>query len=181
MEVVGGCLVRGAVHHPAPCLVDRFPNRPDEADMAGVRRFAAAVARHVSAGDPGPVAETHPDTFRPGGRFYGLVARLSSDAFLRRTLPEPRLQPALCDQCGWCMHECPIHNIILQPFPCLGSKCIRCYRCLTGCPLQAFEADWRWSNLAIQAFYNPVFERWFGDLQPGEQVYGVSSRRGRAW
>jgi len=64
-----------------------------------------------------------------------------------------------------------MHNITLQSCPVLGDRCIRCYRCLTGCPQRAFDADWRLGNLAVWAFYNTTFERWFGDLEPGERIY----------
>ncbi len=69
------------------------------------------------------------------------------------------------------MHECPTHNIALALEPVLGRECIRCYRCLTGYPQQAFDADWTLGNLAVLAFYNTTFERWFGDLKPGEQLF----------
>jgi ferredoxin len=170
-DVVGGFLVHGELHHPAPCLVGRLPNRPDAEDLNQARRFAAAVSEHVTAGRPGPVSESRPDTWRPQGRFYGLVAALSTDRFLRLMLPEPKPVVALCDQCQWCVYECPMHNISLGHYPVLGDRCIRCYRCLTGCPQQAFRADWRLGNLAVLSFYNAAFERWFGDLKPGERIY----------
>jgi len=170
-EVVGGFLARGELHHPAPCLIGRMPGRPNAEDLTWARRFAIAVAEHVSAGRSGPVAESRPDAFRLRRGFYDLVASLSTDGFLRRVLPEPKLEVARCNQCGWCVHECPVHNIALQPYPVLGNQCIRCYRCLAGCPQQAFAADWRLGNLAVLSFYNTTFERWFGDLEPGEQIY----------
>jgi len=135
-----------------------------------VRRFAAEVIGHVSAGRPGPMVGSRSDVFKPKRGFYDFVALVSTDGFLRFTLPEPRLDPARCNQCKRCAHECPMHNIKLQPHPTLGDACIRCYRCLTDCPQGAFGADWRLGNLAIWAFYNKAFERWFGDLKPGEHV-----------
>lgn len=170
-DVIGGFLTRGEVHHPAPCLIGRMPGRPNAEDLAAARRFAAAVAEHLAAGRSGPVAESRPDAFRPRRGFYDLVALLSTDGFLRRVLPEPRLDAARCNQCRWCVYECPMHNITLAPYPILGDDCIRCYRCLAGCPRQAFDANWKLGNLAILAFYNTAFERWFGDLQPGERIY----------
>lgn len=170
-DVVGGFLARGECHHPAPCLHGRMPGRPNAEDFAQARRFAKAVIEHVSAGRPGPVAESRSDAFQQRGGFYDLVAFISTDGFLRLMLPEPKADPTRCTQCGWCVHECPMHNITLQPYPILGEQCIRCYRCLTGCPQQAFEANWRLGNLAVWAFYNTTFERWFGDLKPGESIY----------
>ncbi len=169
--VVGGFLARGELHHPAPCLLGRFPGHPDAADFARARRFATAVLEHVSSGRTGAVAESHPATFNPGSRFYDLVAHISTDGFLRLTLPEPKLDPARCNACRWCVFECPTHNITLQTYPVLGGDCIRCYRCLSGCPQKAFRVDWRFANLAILTFYNAAFERWFGDMKPGERLY----------
>jgi len=170
-DVVGGFLTRGELHHPAPCLLGRFPGRPDADDFAQARRFAAAVIEHVSAGRTGAVAESRADTFKPRGGFYDLVARISTDGFLRLALPEPKPDPARCNQCQWCSYACPMQNITLQPYPILGDHCIRCYRCLTGCPQEAFHANWRLGDLAISTFYNTTFERWFGDLKPGERIY----------
>jgi len=170
-DVVGGFLAHGELHHPAPCLVGRLPNRPDVEDLTSARDFALALAEHVTAGRPGPVAESRPDAFKPSERFYDLVARISSDGFLRLVMPEPELDSARCDQCQWCVRECPMHNIALQPYPVLGRRCIRCYRCLTGCPQKALDVSWTIGNLAALTFYNTVLERRFGDLRPDEQLY----------
>ncbi len=170
-DVVGGWLTRGELHHPAPCMIGRLPNRPDAEDLANARRFAAAVARHVSAGRPGPMAESRVDTFKPTERFYALVAAISTDSFLRLVLPEPRINLARCDQCQWCVRECPMQNIALAPFPVLDDRCIRCYRCLTGCPQKALNASWTFGNLAVLTFYNTFFERRFGDLGRDELIY----------
>ena len=59
----------------------------------------------------------------------------------------------------------------MQPYPVIESQCIRCYRCSTGCPQQAFDVNWRIGNLVVQAMYNTAFERWFGDVQAGEKFY----------
>ena len=170
-DVLGGFLSRGELHHPAPCLRGRMPDRPDAEDLAQARRFASAVCEQVATNRTAPLAYSRPDTFRQNKGFYELVASISTDRFLRTMLPEPKLDPARCNQCQWCVYECPMHNISLQPYPTLGDECIRCYRCLTGCPQQAFSVNWTFANLAIWSFYNTTFERWFGDLQPGERIY----------
>jgi len=171
VNVLGGFLARGELYHPAPCLIGRFPNRPHIGDLNRAKLFTTAIAEYVSNGRPVDIAESRPDTFKPKGWFYDLVALLSKDAFLRLVLPEPKLDLARCNQCQWCIYECPMHNITPQPYPALGNQCIRCYRCLTGCSQKAFNADWRLSNLAVLSFYNITFERWFGDLRPGENIY----------
>ena len=170
-NVAGGFLARGQVYDPVPCLLGRFPGRPNAQDLEYARRFAVAVAEHVSAGRSDPFAESRPDVLRPGWGFYDWAALINVDPVLRLLLPEPKPDPTRCNQCRWCVYECPMHNITLQPHPVLGGQCIRCYRCLAGCPHKAFRADWRFGNLAVLSLYNTAFERWFGDLEPGEQIY----------
>ena len=135
------------------------------------QRFATAVADHVSAGRSGPLPESHPTALEPGYGFYDLVARMSPDSMVRRLMPAPRLNRDKCDECQWCLHECPMDNISMQPFPEIGHQCIRCYRCSTGCPQQAFDVDWRIGNLVVLSMYNTAFERWFGDMQPSETFH----------
>ncbi len=170
-DVAGGVLIRGEVHHPAPCLLGHFRGRPNAEDLNRARRFATAVAEPISAVRSSPLAESRPEAIKPRWGFYDLVASLSSDRLQRVLLPEPKLDPDRCDLCEWCVNECPMDNITMQPHPILGGKCIRCYRCLTGCPQKAFNVNWRFSNLAILSLYNTSFVRWFGDVEPGEQVY----------
>jgi len=170
-DVVGGFLTRGELFYPLPCLLGRMPNRPNENDLLRTKLFASVVYEHVSDGRFGPMIESRPDTFKPRGGFYDYVALLGTDHFQRLLLPEPKLDPVRCDQCQWCVDECPMHTITMQPYPVFGDQCIRCYRCLTGCPQKALTADLRFGNLATLLFYNTIFERWFGDLEPGESIY----------
>jgi len=170
-EVIGGFLTRGEIHYPPPSLIGRFPQRPNAEDLTEARSFARMVSEHVMSGRPGRVAGSRPDTVRPQGSFYNSVALLCKDTFLRLILPEPKLDPDRCDVCQWCAYECPMHNISMSPYPKIGRVCIRCYRCLTGCPQKAFKVDWKTSDLPIRIIYHPTFERWFGDLKTGEIIY----------
>ena len=170
-NVLGGFLTRGELHYPAPCLIGRLPGRPDEQDLASARHFAQALAEHLAAGRAGPLPESRPDALRAGWGFYDLASLVLTDAANRLLLPEPKLDQGKCDQCQWCVSQCPVQNITLQPYPVLGPECIRCYRCSNGCPQQAFDVDWRFGNLAVWSLYNTAFERLVGDLQPGEKIY----------
>jgi flavodoxin/NAD-dependent dihydropyrimidine dehydrogenase PreA subunit len=170
-DVIGGFLSRGSLHHPAPCLNGRFPDRPDKEDLIRAEQFAHALAEHLRSGIAGPLPATREDVFRPGKGFYDLVGLISTDRFLRIMLPKPKLNSDKCNLCNWCVLQCPMNNISLREFPLIGKDCIRCYHCVTGCPNKAFTADWRFGNLAVLLFYNTIFERWFGDLEPDEQIY----------
>ncbi len=170
-EVIGGHLTRGEIHYPAPGLVGRFLHRPNEQDLSSARRFAAAIAEHVSMDRRGVIDESRQDFVKPQGGFYNGVARLTTDSFLRRSLPEPKLNHSRCNPCRCCADECPVGNITLQLYPILGNKCIRCYRCLTSCPRRAFSVDWRIANFELSLIYNTTFERWFGDVKHGEEIY----------
>lgn len=96
-EVVGGFLTRGEVHHPAPGILGRMPQRPNAEDLGRARRFAAALAEHVSVARPGLVAESRPDTLQPKERFYNLIALMCSDRLVRWLLPEPKPDLTRCD------------------------------------------------------------------------------------
>jgi flavodoxin len=136
-EVIGGEVFRGELYHPAPCLKGRLPGRPNAEDLTRARRFAMAVVQHASSAQHGALAESRPDALKARWGFYYLVSFMSSDRVLRLLLPEPRLIISKCDQCRWCVYACPMDNITMEPNPVLGSRCIRCYRCLTGCELAA--------------------------------------------
>jgi ferredoxin len=135
------------------------------------RNFAAALIEHVAAGRAGILPESRRDALTGGWGFYDIVAKISTDAALRLLMPEPKLDVGKCDQCGWCVAECPVDSIAMRPYPVLGGECIRCCRCLTGCPREAFSASWAFADLSLKALYSPAFERWFGDVEPGEEVY----------
>lgn len=170
-EVLGGFLARGEVHHPAPHMTGQFPGRPSEEDLIRARQFAISVTEHVSMNRNGALINNRPDALKPGLGFYDLMGTALSDKMLRLMMPEPKPDPVMCDQCGWCVDECPMDNIRLLSAPILGDRCIRCYHCLNGCPQKAFHADWRFADPLLRFLYNVNFMRWFGDMKPGEQIY----------
>ena len=170
-DVIGGFLTRGELHHPAPCMNGRMRGRPNQEDLTRAQHFTRSVVEHISTGRSGALLDSRPDALKPRWGFYDLVALISVDSLLRLLLPEPKLNHTLCNECQWCVYACPIGNINLQLYAILGDQCIRCYRCLTGCPQKAFNANWRFGNLVILLIYNTIFERWFGDLETGERIY----------
>jgi len=169
--VIGGYSSRGMVHHPAPCLKGRMPDRPDRDDLAQARSFALAVDRRLKAGSPGPMPEGAKDVLKPGWGFYDLISLIAEPFLLRILLPKPMPDRSLCNQCGVCAQECPVQCISPDHYPTPGRECIRCYRCVNICPQKAPNVSWRFGNLVIFMLYNPLFIRLFGDLKPGERIY----------
>lgn len=98
--------------------------------------------------------------------FYNLVGTLtSSEALLRLLLPEPKLNQDKYTQCEWCANECPVNNVTMHSYPAIGNKCIRCYRCVTGCPEKASDTNWRLGNLVVWLLYNESFMHLFGEYK----------------
>lgn len=169
--VVGGFMGRGTVHHPAPCLTGRLPDRPHADDLAKARAFALALDRHLSRGGAGVMPESRQDALKAPLGFYPLVGLIARPWLLRIILPKPGLDQNLCNQCGLCEKECPAGSITLKPYPVLDGTCIRCYHCQNICPQKAFSESWWYGNLMILTLYNTVFSRLFGDLGPDEKIY----------
>ena len=162
---------RGMVHHPAPCLTGRLPNRPSQEDLAQARNFADAVDRHLQSGNTGTMPESRPDALKPTWGFFQLIGLFAKPFLLRIVLPKPKLDESQCNQCKICAKECPAKSITLTPFPVLDGHCIRCYHCQNVCPQKALNESWWYGNLVILSLYNTIFARLFGDLKPDESIY----------
>ena len=170
-KVIGGFMGCGMVHHPAPCLTGRLPNRPNQEDLAQARTFALAVDRHLQSGNTGTMPESRPDALKPTWGFFQLIGLVAKPFLLRILLPKPKLDESQCNQCKICVKECPAKSITLKPYPVLDGHCIRCYHCQNVCPQKALNESWWYGNLVILSLYNTIFARLFGDLKPGESIY----------
>ena len=82
-EVVGGFLCRGALFYPVPCLVGRFPDRPNEQDLSKAKEFARYLLDHLSSGISGPMPDSRPDALMHGLGFYQIVGALLNDTMVR--------------------------------------------------------------------------------------------------
>ena len=170
-DVIGGFLSRGTCFYPVPCLKGRFPVRPDARDLEKAEEFAGAVLEHLSLGASGSIPESRPDALKHGAGFYNIIGAIMNDPLVRFLMPKPKVDMEKCTECGWCAAECPTSSIRLNPKPEIEKSCFRCYRCITGCPEEAFSVKWGISNFMVWTLYNQTFERWLGDIQKGERIY----------
>jgi ferredoxin/flavodoxin len=170
-KVIGGFMGRGMVHHPAPCLTGRLPNRPNQEDLAQARTFALAVDRHLQSANTSNMPESRPDALKPTWGFFQLIGLIAKPFLMRIVLPKPKLDESRCNQCKICVKECPAKSITLTPYPVLDGNCIRCYHCQNVCPQKALNESWWYGNLVILSLYNTIFARLFGDLKPDESIY----------
>ena len=169
-NVLAGFKAPGEVHHPAPHMSGRRSGRPNAADLAAAERFSVSLLEHVSNRDSGTPTDS-PKPLRPTRPgFYEILGTLNTDRMVRFLMPAPTPLMGICDQCGWCVDACPMNNISLGSAPMLGDRCIRCYRCLTGCPSGALSANWHYADRFLQCFYNEVLMRRFGDLDSAEWI-----------
>lgn len=163
-DVVGKLWTRSIIHFPAPCLVGKSSNHPNQKDLDEAKCFALAVAGHVQDGNLGRLSNEEFNSGKSRFGFYNLVGAITSNkGLVRLLLPEPILDQDKCDKCEFCNMECPVNNIRMDDYPVIDAHCIRCYRCLNGCHKKAFNANWQIGNLVCFALYNETFLRWFGD------------------
>lgn len=163
-EVLSGFLALGEVHHPAPCIIGKSKDHPNETDFDHAKRFALAISHRV-----GSHSEIEYHGLKAKTKFYSLVGRITSSGTLIRLLePEPKLDSSKCRKCQRCVRECPIGNITMNPYPVLGDQCIRCYRCLNVCKTQSYSANWWLGNAVVFALWNEHFMRWLGEYGKGD-------------
>jgi len=165
IQVIGGLIVAGEIHHPAPCIYGKTANRPNTQDLEKAAKFAARLSAYLTNSEAHFIdAELWPQKQKNG--FYKLVGTLSSSNHLIRLLePKPRINKSICKTCKLCVKECPVDNISLNAYPLLSKSCIRCYRCINVCPSNAITVNWWLGNAVIYALWNERFMRWFGEYR----------------
>jgi flavodoxin/ferredoxin len=157
--VIGSFLALGEVHHPAPCIAGKSPGRPDSEDLNNAKCFALTLIKRMSFDATSPYSG-----LTPKKGFYNAVGAItSSEALIRLLEPKPKLASERCRQCRLCARECPMGNIAMAPYPVIGKKCIRCYRCMNVCKQKSFSVNWWLGNVVVFIFWNRFFMRWFGE------------------
>lgn len=159
LEVIDSFLALGEVHHPAPCIAGKSHDRPNEEDLKSAKRFAFTISQRMSS-----LSGERYNGLKSKKGFYNLVGKITSSETLIRLLePKPKFDPGKCRKCQRCVHECPMDNISMNPFPVIGNKCIRCYHCMNVCKNKSYAVNWWFGNLVIFAFWNKYFMHWLGE------------------
>jgi flavodoxin len=134
VKVVGGFLSRGTCFYPAPCLVNRFPGRPNNEDLENAKHFASTLIDHIENGAHVEITGNRNDAIKPMWGLYDFMAKFNTDPMMRLLVPKPKMNQDLCNQCMSCAAECPVDNITFNPYPEIHKKCIRCCRCIISLP-----------------------------------------------
>ena len=53
----------------------------------------------------------------------------------------------LCDRCGACVRQCPMHRLRLDPYPTARGNCVGCYGCINVCPKDAINTWFTWGKI----------------------------------
>lgn len=167
-NVLGAFICKGTNHHPLPCINGQSPGRPNQNDLEKAKIFARSVIEGKGGGNGIALKENRNDLLKPGLNLYSVAGLLLKEPLLRLLLPKPKAQDGRCNQCQWCVHECPTQSITVRSEPEIKSTCIRCYRCMNGCPQQAYSVKWGISNFVVWSLYNETFARTFGNLKDKE-------------
>lgn len=160
-DVIASFLTTSEVFHPAPCLKNKSPNRPNSKDLKQAQDFALKLNKSFNL-----ESEKKHYGLKPKKGFYNLIGAIaSSDKFIQLVQPKPKINTKKCKLCKRCIKECPMSDISIQKFPKVGKKCIRCYRCLNICKVNAFSVNWWYGNPIAFLFWNETFMKLFGEYQ----------------
>lgn len=108
--------------------------RPDEADRAQMREFAAKVAEKL-AGDRLSLLKMDRGEIGP---YYTPLREDGAPAkFLKA---RPRTDEGKCVRCGLCARSCPMGSIEREGMEAVG-LCIKCQACVRRCPAHAKYFD----------------------------------------
>lgn len=167
-NVLGAFICKGTNHHPLPCINGQSPCRPNHNDLEKAKSFAGSLIEDIQNGALITTKEARNDLLKPGLKLYSVAGLLLKEPLLRLLLPKPKTHDGRCNQCQWCVHECPTQSITVRSEPEIKSTCIRCYRCMNGCPQQAYSVKWGISNFVVWSLYNETFARTFGNLKDND-------------
>jgi ferredoxin/flavodoxin len=126
-----------------------MPDRPNDADFAVSREFAARAAARFDPADP--------DSFslqKPFGYDQAAGTWLKTPPPSERRWGQP-VRKKECSLCGACEAECPAQAMDMQSGASDPARCIECLHCLTVCPEHALQADGH-----MGPFYPTFLKEW---------------------
>lgn len=110
--------------------------RPDADDLAEAQAFAGRIAEKLLAGNLAfPVAVRGETPLRP---YYTPRDRDGKGIDIRKVKPKT---DGRCIRCGWCASVCPLGSIDSAEPSLVSGVCMKCCKCVKGCPQQAKYFD----------------------------------------
>lgn len=109
--------------------------RPDPYDLQQARSFGEDIQEKMDRKNSAPALL--PATMLP--RFITAFP----NSGVRLLIRQPRVQRAVCINCGACVRKCPVGAIDPHTLMIQEQKCLRCYACVKACPKEARLAEFR--------------------------------------
>jgi ferredoxin len=128
---------------------DLMAERPNGADLAVAREFAALALKRFDRGN----AETF-SLQKPVGYDGAIEARKTAPANAERRWAQP-VRVKDCTLCGACEAECPAQAMDMRSGRSDPAKCIECLHCMYVCPEEALRADDR-----LRAVFPDFLKEW---------------------
>lgn len=130
MRVLGGIKVVAAHSMLWQAEAPVGQGRPDDKDLAEVRRFAATVLKNAAQATPPTLQPEALDYQNEAAREHAGKASLEA---LKPMLLPMEIHAENCIQCGVCAASCPTGNISLDFLPLFGDNCVLCFNCVRLC------------------------------------------------
>jgi len=164
--VIGGVQVTGV--STAPTMFGLTPNRPNRQDYDYVETFGFALSDHII--DDIELPEDYKIDPKKGSKFYDRFGIIANHV-KKKMINPPTVDHEKCNLCGNCVYECPLDNITVKNKAIqVSHNCIVCWRCWHVCPNNALSMKLTpaLNGLIEHFFWSERFERFFGELKPGE-------------
>ena len=127
------------------------PDSPTKTELSSAEDFGKKVVTRYA--DPNPRVEPF-DPYTPF--MYGIERMLVARPFAKLMYSKTFRADNKCDNCGICIHKCPVNNITEKSNGKLKwhSNCILCATCELSCPKDAIHSAFDWFIFAPFMLYN---------------------------